>query len=56
MAKARAKVLAVEAGQTILLDEAEAVALADRLGITIVALSEGEDSTRMNVDSADQGG
>ncbi len=38
MAKARARVLAVEAGQTILLDPEQTVALADRLGITIVAL------------------
>lgn len=38
MHQARARVLAVEAGQTILLDEAETVALADRLGIAIVAL------------------
>jgi DUF1009 family protein len=37
MAKARARVLAIEAGQTILLDQAQTVALADRLGITIVA-------------------
>jgi DUF1009 family protein len=39
MSRARARVLAVEAGQTILLDEGRAVALADRLGITIVALT-----------------
>ena len=38
MHQARARVLAVEAGETILLDEARAVALADRLGITIVAM------------------
>jgi DUF1009 family protein len=38
MHQAGAKVLAVEAGQTILLDEAETVALADRYGITVVAL------------------
>lgn len=37
MAKARARILAIEAGKTILLDEAELIALADRLGISIVA-------------------
>jgi DUF1009 family protein len=35
--RAGGRVLAVEAGQTILLDEAETVALADRYGLTIVA-------------------
>ncbi len=35
--KAGGRVLAVEAGKTILLDEAETVALADRYGLTIVA-------------------
>ncbi len=35
---ARARVLAVEAGRTIILDQAEVVNLADRYGITIVAL------------------
>jgi DUF1009 family protein len=39
MARARARVLAVEAGQTILLDQEQTVALADKLGITIVALT-----------------
>jgi DUF1009 family protein len=38
MHRAGARVLAVEAGQTILLDEAETVALADRYGIAITAL------------------
>jgi DUF1009 family protein len=37
MRQAGATVLAVEAGKTILIDEAETVALADRLGIAIVA-------------------
>jgi DUF1009 family protein len=37
MARARARVLAIEAGQTILLDQEQTIALADRLGITIVA-------------------
>ena len=37
MYRAGAKVLAVEAGQTILLDEADTIALADRYGITITA-------------------
>jgi DUF1009 family protein len=36
--QAGGRVLAVEAGQTILLDQAETVALADRYGLTIVAL------------------
>lgn len=35
--KARGRVLAIEAGKTIIIDEAETIALADRLGITIVA-------------------
>jgi UDP-2,3-diacylglucosamine hydrolase len=35
--KAGGRVLAVEAGKTIILDEADTVALADRYGITIVA-------------------
>ena len=35
--RAGGRVLAIEAGITILLDEADTVALADRLGITIVA-------------------
>jgi hypothetical protein len=38
MAKARARVLAVEADRTILLDQAATVALADRHGIAVVAL------------------
>ena len=36
--KARARVLAIEAGKTILLDQPEVVALADRYGLSIVAL------------------
>ena len=40
MAAAGAKVLAVEAGRTILLDQAEVVALADRLGLVVVALED----------------
>src|SRR5207244_3640870 len=36
--RAGGKVLAVEAGKTILLDETEAVALADRYGITITSV------------------
>jgi UDP-2,3-diacylglucosamine hydrolase len=35
--KARARVLAIEAGKTILLDQPEVVALADRYGLSIVA-------------------
>lgn len=38
MHKAGGKVLAIEAGKTIILDEPETVALADRLGIAIQAL------------------
>ena len=37
--QARGRVLAVEAGRTIVLDQAEVVALADRYGLTIVALA-----------------
>ncbi len=36
--KARANVLAIEAGKTIVLDQAEVVALADRYGLSIVAI------------------
>jgi DUF1009 family protein len=36
--RAKARVLAIEAGKTILLDQPEVVALADRYGLTIVAL------------------
>ena len=36
--KAGAKVLAIEAGKTILLDEPEVIALADRYGLSIVAI------------------
>lgn len=38
MKKAGAKVLAIEAGKTIFLDQAETIALADRYGIAIAAL------------------
>ena len=38
MKKAGGRVLAIEAGKTIILDEAETIALADRYGITIAAL------------------
>ena len=41
MRRAGAKVLAVEATRTIILDEAETLALADRHGITVVACGEG---------------
>ena len=40
--KAGAKVLAIEAGKTIVVDQPDVVALADRLGISIVALDAGE--------------
>lgn len=36
--KARARVLAIEAGKTIVVDQPEVVALADRYGLTIIAL------------------
>jgi DUF1009 family protein len=39
---AGARVLAVEAGKTILLDQADVVALADRLGLIIIAVTEQE--------------
>ena len=38
--RAGGRVLAIEAGKTIFLDQAEAVALADRYGLTIVALAD----------------
>jgi UDP-2,3-diacylglucosamine hydrolase len=38
--QAGGRVLAVEAGRTIFLDQADAVALADRYGLTIIALAE----------------
>ena len=38
--RAGGRVLAVEAGKTIFLDQAETVALADRYGMTIVALAD----------------
>jgi DUF1009 family protein len=40
--KARAKVLAIEAGKTIVLDQDEVVALADRYGLSIVAVTADE--------------
>jgi DUF1009 family protein len=43
MARARARVLAIEASQTILLDPDQTIALADRLGISIVAFSNNSD-------------
>ena len=39
MQEAGGRVLAVECGQTILLDEPEVVELANRLGIAIVSLN-----------------
>jgi DUF1009 family protein len=38
MHRAGGRVLAVEAGKTILLDETDTLALADRLGLTIIAV------------------
>ena len=40
--KAGGRVLAIEAGKTIVIDQAEVVALADRYGLTIVAVEAGE--------------
>ena len=40
--KAGARVLAIEAGRTIILDEPDVVALADRFGISIIALDPAE--------------
>jgi DUF1009 family protein len=42
MRQAGAKALAIEAGKTILLDEAETIALADRYGIALTALPHSE--------------
>jgi DUF1009 family protein len=42
MRESGARVLAIEAGMTILLDEAEVIALADKLGIAIVSLNANE--------------
>jgi hypothetical protein len=39
--RAGGRVLAIEAGKTIVLDRAETVALADRYGLTLVAIAEG---------------
>jgi UDP-2,3-diacylglucosamine hydrolase len=38
LARARARVLAIEAGKTIVIDQDEVIALADRLGLTVVAV------------------
>lgn len=38
--KAGGKVLAIEAGKTIMIDQAETIALADKLGICVIALSD----------------
>jgi len=42
--KAGAKVLAIEAGKTIVIDQPDVIALADRLGLAIVALDPDEAS------------
>ena len=42
LARSGARVLGIEAGRTIVLDQAEVVALADRLGLTIVAVNPDE--------------
>jgi DUF1009 family protein len=46
IAKAGGAVLAVEAGRTILLDEPEFIALANRLGLCVTALSETQVATK----------
>lgn len=46
MHQAGARVLAIEAGKTIVLDEAETIALADRLGIVITAVTPESMETR----------
>ena len=40
--RAGGRVLAIEAGKTIVVDQEETVALANRYGLTVVALSEGQ--------------
>lgn len=47
MAESGARVLAVESGMTILLDEPEVVRLADKLGIAVVAINAEEVSLRI---------
>jgi DUF1009 family protein len=47
MRESGARVLAIEAGMTILLDEPEVIALADKLGISIVSLNADEISLRI---------
>jgi DUF1009 family protein len=47
MRESGARVLAIEAGMTILLDEPEVIALADKLGISIVSLNADEVSLRI---------
>jgi UDP-2,3-diacylglucosamine hydrolase len=47
MRESGVRVLAIEAGMTILLDEPEVVALADKLGISIVSLNADEISLRI---------
>lgn len=47
MRESGARVLAIEAGMTILLDEPEVVALADKLGISIVSLNADEVALRV---------
>jgi DUF1009 family protein len=42
MREAGARVLAIEAGMTILLDESQVIALADKMGIAIISLNAGE--------------
>jgi DUF1009 family protein len=43
MHRSRGRVLAIETGKTIILDQADTVSLADRYGISIVAVSGGHD-------------
>jgi DUF1009 family protein len=45
--RARGKVLAIEADQTIVLDQPQTIALADRYGLTVVAVDQGEVSAAL---------
>ncbi len=53
MSRAGGRVLAIEAGKTIVLDEADTIALADRCGISIVALSPENRTPNRELSAAD---
>ena len=53
--KAGAKVLAIEAGKTILLDEPEVLALADRYGLSIVSIGGDVTKSLPKADSSPEG-